>query len=92
MSPYSAVLPKCFKLAVSPNVTKLEGGIHYNLTRRADRLWYFSLLRPATRPLPQAEQARLNMLTEYYERQLEAMRQKLLAAGVDTHVQVDPVA
>lgn len=87
----STALPKRFKLAVGPNVTKLEGGIHYNLTRRPDRLWYFSVVRSATRPLPQAEQARLNMLAEYYERQLEALRQQLLTAGLDVLVPSDPV-
>jgi hypothetical protein len=86
-----AALPQRFKIGLGPTVVKLEGGIHYSLVRRADKQWYYSAQREATRPLPRNEQARLNMLAEHYERQLEILRQRLVAAGLDSKILLDPV-
>lgn len=64
-------------------IVKLEGGIHYCLSRRPDGKWYYLCGIPTTRPLPRETQAYLDMMSEAYQIKIARLESALRAAGVE---------
>lgn len=75
-------VPTKIVLSSAVTVLKHESGIYYHLQYK-DGQWYYSVGKePTTRPLPRAQQGKLNMLAEHYEKRIAELTQKLKDAGI----------